>query len=87
VHPPPGDRVVGANARAGSRPYARGGAGAPLDPSLVDDLREVLLAATLYDDRRRHEGGPPNDELRAAIDRLGAAVFAPGSDQRERRAS
>jgi hypothetical protein len=53
----------------------------------VDDLREVLLAATLYDDRRRHEGGPPNDELRAAIDRLGAAVFAPGSDQRERRAS
>ena len=58
-----------------------------LDPSLVDDLREVLLAATLYDERRRHEGGPPNDELRAAIDRLGAAVFAPGSDQRERRAS
>jgi hypothetical protein len=59
----------------------------PLDPSLVDDLREVLLAATLYDERRRHEGGPPTDELRAAIDRLGAAVFAPGADQRERRAS
>ena len=30
-----------------------------VDPSLVDDLREVLLAATLYDERRRHEGGPP----------------------------
>lgn len=58
-----------------------------LHPSLVDDLREVLLAATLYDERRRHEGGPPNDGLRAAIDRLAAAVFGPAPDQRERRAS
>ena len=60
---------------------------ARLDPSLLDDLREVLLAATLYDERRRHEGGPPNDRLRAAIDRLGAAVFPQASDERERRAS
>jgi hypothetical protein len=58
-----------------------------LDPSLVDDLREVLLAAALYDERRRHEGAPPNDVLRAAIDRLGAAVFAQAPGEVERRAS
>jgi hypothetical protein len=58
-----------------------------LHPSLLADLRAILLAATLYDERRRHEGGPPNDELRAAIDRLAAAVLAPAADQRERRAS
>jgi hypothetical protein len=57
-----------------------------LDPSLADDLREVLLAAALYDERRRHEGAPPNDELRGAIDRLGAAVFG-AADEDERRAS
>jgi hypothetical protein len=58
-----------------------------VDPSLADDLREVLLAAALYDERRRHEGAPPNDALRAAIDRLGAAVFTQAAAEDERRAS
>jgi hypothetical protein len=59
-----------------------------LDPSLADDLREVLLAAAVYEERRRHDGAPPNDELRAAIDRLGAAVFPRAATQEgERRAS
>lgn len=58
-----------------------------VDPALLDDLREVLLAATLYDERRRHEGAPADDRLRSAIDRLGAAVFPRAFDERERRAS
>ena len=57
------------------------------DAALLDDLREVLLAATLYDERRRHEGAPADDRLRAAIDRLGAAAFPQAFDERERRAS